>query len=151
VTAAVKNQKATPAAHTPRLKPTASGVTQIHSVQIPKQQTALHAFFRARAALRCLNGVLASVVTFFCPTSKMSHDGSWRDSCTVAPFEIASTDTSTRRDRSRRWLWRLVSPCPLMNHHFDEEFLSRALGFKITSRFLVLASTISNLNSTDSK
>src|SRR5688572_22097025 len=38
----------------------------------------------------------------------MSHDGSWRDSCAVAPFEIASTAASTRRDRSRRWLWRLV-------------------------------------------
>src|SRR5687767_13037996 len=41
-------------------------------------------------------------------TSKMSHDGSWHDSCTVAPLEIASTAASTRRDRSRRWLWRLV-------------------------------------------
>jgi hypothetical protein len=34
---------------------------------------------------------------FLCLTSKMSHAGSWRASC-----------VSTRRDRSRRWLWRLV-------------------------------------------
>src|SRR5262245_14673847 len=38
-------------------------------------------------------------MSIFCRTSKMSHDGSWRDSC-----------ASTRRDRSRRWLWRLVGP-----------------------------------------
>ena len=36
---------------------------------------------------------------FFCPTSKMSHEWSWRDSC-----------ASTRHDRSARWLWRLVRP-----------------------------------------
>ena len=33
------------------------------------------------------------------PTSKMSHDGNWREAC-----------VSTTRDRSRRWLWRLVRP-----------------------------------------
>ena len=35
--------------------------------------------------------------TLFCPTLKMSHAGSWRGAC-----------ASTIRDRSRRWLWRLV-------------------------------------------
>ena len=32
-----------------------------------------------------------------CPTSKMSHDGGWREAC-----------ESTTRDRPWRWLWRLV-------------------------------------------
>ena len=47
-----------------------------------------------------LPDLAASVIEFlvvhrvlFRPTSKMSHDGSWRDAC-----------ASTRRDRSRRWL-----------------------------------------------
>jgi hypothetical protein len=34
----------------------------------------------------------------FCLTSKMSHDGDWRDGC-----------ASSRRDKPRRWLWCLVS------------------------------------------
>jgi hypothetical protein len=35
----------------------------------------------------------------YCRTSKMSHDTAWRGAC-----------VSTIRDRSGRWLWRLVGP-----------------------------------------
>ena len=46
------------------------------------------------------------------PTSKMSHDGTWRASCRISihipSFHLESTFQSTRRDKSRRWLWRLV-------------------------------------------
>ena len=45
-------------------------------------------------------------------TSKMSHDGTWRASCRfttpIPPFHFGSTFHRTRRDKSRRWLWRLV-------------------------------------------
>src|SRR5262245_61971682 len=36
---------------------------------------------------------------YLCRTSKMSHAGAWRDSWLC-----------TRRDKPRRWLWRLVGP-----------------------------------------
>jgi len=46
------------------------------------------------------------------PTSKMSHDGTWRASCRISTpipsFHFESTFDRTRRDKSRRWLWRLV-------------------------------------------
>ena len=46
-------------------------------------------------------------------TSKMSHDGTWRASCRMTIFipslHFESTLHRTRRDKSRRWLWRLVS------------------------------------------
>ena len=42
----------------------------------------------------------------------MSHAGSWRAACNTTnhflPFRIESAFGSTRRDRSQRWLWRLV-------------------------------------------
>ena len=45
-------------------------------------------------------------------TSKMSHDGTWRASCRITipipSFHFESTLHRTRRDKSRRWLWRLV-------------------------------------------
>jgi len=47
-------------------------------------------------------------------TSKMSHDGTWRASCHISlfipPFHLGITFHRTRRDKSRRWLWRLVRP-----------------------------------------
>jgi len=49
-----------------------------------------------------------------CPTSKMSHDGTWRASCritnSIPSFHFGITLHRTRRDKSRRWLWRLVGP-----------------------------------------
>ena len=51
---------------------------------------------------------------FLRPTSKMSHDGTWRASCrittSIPSFHFGSTFHRTRRDKSRRWLWRLVGP-----------------------------------------
>ncbi len=44
----------------------------------------------------------------------MSHDGTWRASCRISiplpPLHFESTFHRTRRDKSRRWLWRLVRP-----------------------------------------
>ena len=44
----------------------------------------------------------------------MSHDGTWRASCLntllIPPFHFESTFHRTRRDKYRRWLWRLVGP-----------------------------------------
>src|SRR5688572_1877928 len=48
----------------------------------------------------------------FCLTSQMSHAGSWRAACKttnhISPFHFEDAFGSTRRDRSQRWLWRLV-------------------------------------------
>ena len=58
-----------------------------------------------------------------CRTSKMSHDGTWRASCRISllvlslHFEI--TFHCTRRDKSRRWLWRLVRPFFLLGSHLQ--------------------------------
>src|SRR5690606_22113342 len=42
----------------------------------------------------------------------MSHAGTWRASCNITlfipSFHIGNLFQSTRRDKSRRWLWRLV-------------------------------------------
>jgi hypothetical protein len=42
----------------------------------------------------------------------MSHDGTWRASCDFThrspSFHFENTVHRTRRDKSRRWLWRLV-------------------------------------------
>ena len=57
---------------------------------------------------------IAAAWSNFCPTSKMSHDGTWRASCRITShipiFDFGSTLHRTRRDKSRRWLWRLVGP-----------------------------------------
>ena len=54
----------------------------------------------------------ASYAEIFCRTSKMSHAGSWRAACNITknvlPFHFEKAFRSTRRDRSQRWLWRLV-------------------------------------------
>jgi len=48
----------------------------------------------------------------FCRTSKMSHAGSGRAACFltiwILTFHFLNSIVSTRRDRPRRWLWRLV-------------------------------------------
>ena len=55
----------------------------------------------------------------FCRTSKMSHAGTWRASCNntllIPWFHVENTFQSTRRDKSRRWLWRLVRPFCICN------------------------------------
>src|SRR6185295_16496278 len=47
-------------------------------------------------------------------TSEMSHDGSGRAACFmtiwILQLHFGNSIVSTRRDRSRRWLWRLVRP-----------------------------------------
>src|SRR6185503_7778518 len=52
------------------------------------------------------------VHSFLGLTSKMSHDGSWRAACRITirspGFHFGNSFGRTRRDRSRRWLWRLV-------------------------------------------
>jgi hypothetical protein len=48
----------------------------------------------------------------FCPTLQMSHGGSGRAACSITNcslrFQVGQSYESTRRDRPRRWLWRLV-------------------------------------------
>jgi hypothetical protein len=51
--------------------------------------------------------LLPSHRPWFCPTSKMSHDGSWRELCPSWGHGFEN-QFSTARDSSRRWLWRLV-------------------------------------------
>ena len=43
------------------------------------------------------------------PTSKMSHGGTWRELCLSFGRSLGPT-IGTARDKSRRWLWRLVRP-----------------------------------------
>ena len=76
----------------------------------------------------------------------MSHDGTWRASCRITIpvplFHFGITLQRTRRDKSRRWLWRLVRPFLVSSTkslrpqyptesgftHYDATLLLRILG-----------------------
>ena len=61
----------------------------------------------------------------------MSHDGTWRASCHITlhspPFHFESSFQSTRRDKSRRWLWRLVGRCGEVERDIDKQTGLRSL------------------------
>jgi hypothetical protein len=57
----------------------------------------------------------------------MSHDGTWRASCRISllipPIHFGSTFHRTRRDKSRRWLWRLVSRLVFPRYRLPSDFI----------------------------
>ena len=67
----------------------------------PHFERTLIAAFHASTPLR--------LPALFCRTSKMSHDRSWRELCSSFDHSLEKA-ISTARDRSGRWLWRLVGP-----------------------------------------
>src|SRR5687767_5805242 len=68
-----------------------------------------------------------------CLTSKMSHDLTWREPC-----------SSTDRDKSGRWLWRLVRQC---RQEGNGEVKKRVVPFEYsTLRDLFAEATSENLN-----